>query len=552
MPMISKMVASLVVVLALSSSPAKAAWLVKQVKPEDGKSARILSVKQVDREIDGNIQVLRSFPRYLSEGVAPTGGIYEEILYSDEAAPAKVRSFKNGRYEFAGATEVRTIVEQGPKENRINLTITGDGYRLAEKERFFGDAKRMKDELFTGKTYSAYLPLFNVYAVFVESKESGLTDGPNHQRDTALGLYRDPPGSKRGIMPGNTQAIDAAIALAPATDYPIILANDEFYGGLGGEYAITTRSVESGIVVLRHELGHNFGQVGEEYDSGGVYSGANASRSATNPSWKHWLTVPTTSHVYETKYLSGDYVWKPLSQGSYSTDLGFPAPNGGVAYDFEVILSSVGWSTPDDVYVYFDGQKVALEGTYTVDRSFFTFRLPQSPAPGKHKLEVRENIADGDNVLAFAEVYAQPDGFDAIPDEVAAYATFDQMGTKSYRPTHGSCPMRDMKHAEFCPVDKENMWTRFLARVKLVDEATVAGTGVRTVAVKTPPLPALDIRWYTVDSAGHETEVSSLQGLSVWDADAQTHGTYRVKIHFRTPEVRKYTPSFDAQKDFKL
>ena len=51
------------------------------------------------------------------------------------------------------------------------------------------------------------------------------------------------------------------------------------WGGLGGRYAITTRSLTSGSMVLRHELGHNFSNVGEEYDGGQVYSGANFSRT---------------------------------------------------------------------------------------------------------------------------------------------------------------------------------------------------------------------------------------------------------------------------------
>jgi hypothetical protein len=551
--MISKLVVSFAVMFALSASQAQAAWLVKQVKTDPSKAAKVLSAQHVDRAVKGEKQVLRSFPRFLSEDVPPSGGIYEEILYTDQAAPKVAREFKAGpAYKFDGATEVRTIVEQGPKENRINLTMVGDGYTLAEKEKFFSDAARIKDDLFANQAYSTYLPLFNVYAVFVESKESGLTDG-SHTVNTALGLYRDPPGSKRGIMPGNTTAIDAAIALAPASDYPILIANDDFYGGLGGEYAITTRSVQSGIIVLRHELGHNFGQVGEEYDMGQVYTGANSSPTADNLTWAHWLTNTTPQqHVYESKFLAGDYVWKPLNQGAYTSTFNFPAPAGNVPYDFEVIISAVGWSTPDDVYVYFDGQKVDLEGLYTNDRSFFTFRLPQSPAPGSHTLEVKENISDGDNVLAFAELYAQPDGFDTIPDEVAAYATFDEGGNKTYRPTHASCPMRNMKHESFCPVDVENMWTRFLARVKLVDDGTITGTDTRDIDVKTPPLPGLDIHWYTVDSAGAETEVPGLHGKTSWQADANTHGLYRAKLHFQTDQVRKYTTDFDATKDFKL
>src|SRR5262249_21921093 len=161
------------------------------------KQAQVLSVKRSSRAVNAasGAQVLRSIPRYILEDAPPAGGTYQEVLYTDRAMPAALKAFKNGeKFTFTGQTEVRVLVEQGPKENRINLPIVGDGYTLAEKEKFFTDAARIKDELFANEAYTSYLPLFNVYAVFVESKESGLTDGA-HTVDTALGLYRSPAGS---------------------------------------------------------------------------------------------------------------------------------------------------------------------------------------------------------------------------------------------------------------------------------------------------------------------------------------------------------------------
>jgi hypothetical protein len=47
-------------------------------------------------------------------------------------------------------------------------------------------------------------------------------------------------------------------------DFPSIVGNDDFYGGLGGEFVIGTKSHTTGTIVLRHEMGHNFVNVGEE------------------------------------------------------------------------------------------------------------------------------------------------------------------------------------------------------------------------------------------------------------------------------------------------
>ena len=526
-------------------------WLVK--RRISGDEVHVISVTRTELSApelaDKGRVVLRSFPALLDERAKISADIYEEILYTDGALPTPLHGFRAPERENFDRAEVRTLVNQGPVRNRINLTIVGDGYKEAEKEKFFADANRLSHELFTGSTFASYVSLFNVYAVFVPSQDSGVTDG-NNKKNTVLGLYRNPPGSKRGVFPGKPAAIDAAISLAPATDYPILVANDDFYGGLGGQYAITTRSVESGIVVLRHELGHNFGQVGEEYDSGAVYRGANSSPSASVP-WTQWITGPTKT--YNSKFLSGDYVWQPLSQGAYTRTFNFPG-NLRDGWEFEIQLSSVGWATPGDVAVLLDGQPREIMGHYTLDRSFFTFHLEQSLAPGKHTIEVREMIHDGDNILAFAEIFAHPPGFDWTKDKIEAFNTFDQFGSDvGYRPTHDSCLMRDMTTPKFCAVDEENMWVRFLNRVSLVDSLIATGTGDnRMVTVTTPALTGLSIHWFMVDGGGQETEIPALANMKTWKADGTHHGKHRAKVSFRTAEVRQLTSSFDVSADIDL
>jgi len=71
----------------------------------------------------------------------------------------------------------------------------------------------------------------------------------------------------RAIYVGDASAARSACrATGPnACNFPTIIGNDPYYGGLGGEFAVSTSSPTSGTVVLRHEFGHNFGNVGEEY-----------------------------------------------------------------------------------------------------------------------------------------------------------------------------------------------------------------------------------------------------------------------------------------------
>jgi len=59
------------------------------------------------------------------------------------------------------------------------------------------------DDMWGDVTFASYLPVFNIWALYEESAETGI--GVNSQpRDTAYRLYRD--GTQlRGIFPGNAQ-----------------------------------------------------------------------------------------------------------------------------------------------------------------------------------------------------------------------------------------------------------------------------------------------------------------------------------------------------------
>lgn len=540
--------------VALQAAPltALASWRVGLVK-KDGE-LKPLNLVEVAPSERGD-RVLRSLPFALREDPGADQGVYEERIVSDlKAFRAELGAREAARFDEIvdvglapdwPGSEVRALVSQGPPTNRINLTIVGDGYTSAERERFFEDARRTSDDLFKGETFRSYLALFNVYAVFVPSQDSGITDLSS--KSTALGLYRDPAGSKRAIMIRNVGAAERALKLAPATDYPILLANDEFYGGLGGRYAITTRSTSSGTIVLRHELGHNFGNVGEEYDGGQVYQGANHSSSPQAP-WSHW--AQGSMETFESERLIGAYLWKNLARGGWSES--FRVPQGSATFDF--FISTVGWSSPDDVLIKIDGKRVDVVGKYHTDRSFFDPAAgPAALAPGDHVIDVSENLKDGDNVLASIEAHAYPAGYDFTPDRVGAFATFDEDGSHvGYRPTHRSCLMREMRSYKFCAVDQENMWLRFLHKVRLIDELKVQTVGAaREVVLTVPPLAGLDVRWYR-EEAGRSTELVDLRGARNWPVESTLHGRVRAVVTFTTPEVRKPSKDFTQEASIQL
>jgi hypothetical protein len=533
----------------LAATPADL-YRIQQRRNADG-SVEILGMANASGEkLAGDETLLRSFPGELSEEAAPSSWIFEErILKSSKFNSAETAFLQKMplQSEVWPGAEVRTIVSQGPASNRIDLTIVGDGYTAAEKARFFEDAQRLTSEMFVGKAFASYLALFNVHAVFIPSKESGITDTKN--KDTALGLYRSPKGSKRAIMPGNAAAARRAIRLAPATDYSILLANDDFYGGLGGEFAITTRSPNSGSMVLNHELGHNISEVGEEYDGGDVYSGANFSSSKAVP-WGEW--VDGELKVENAEILAVSYPWKNLSSGAVAVPFTMPGKAGENA--LVVDLSSVGWSSPDDVEILIDGKVRTYEGIFTNDRSFFRLTNLNDVLPGRHELLIREKKKDGDNVLAAIRVMAHPKDYDFTPFKVGAFPLFASGGRfVGYRSTHESCLMRNMRHPNFCSVDQQNIWHNLLRRVSLIDGVKSLRTGeLVSASVKTPDLPGLSIQWYLVGADG-EKELPEFRDKKSWEKSGLAAGAEMlVRVRFETKEVRESTKDFEDAVKFRV
>ena len=512
-------------------SNAFAGILVKEVISSNRSSLE--EIIYVNQEVTHPL-IIRDLPLFINERDYVSKDIYRETIYPDYDPRLALKASDDTPPTFEGS-EARTIIKQGPDDNRIILTILGDGYTTEEKEKFFQDAKFIVEDLFVGVTFKSYLPLFNIYAVFTPSQESGITD--QVRKKTAFGLYRSPAGSKRGIMPGNSSALEAALKLAPArANYPIVIANDKYYGGLGGRYAITTSSKESGPIVLRHELGHNFSNVGEEYDGGQVYQGANFSRSGIGQ-WDHWRATPS-KEKHDATFVFGAYIWQELSKPfiqNFTTDES--------AALFSVKISSVGWEKEGDVEILLDGSPLSPVGHYTRDRSFFE-TTPFALKSGKHQLIIRSNGNNPAHVLAFADGYSYPADYDFYSGEVKAFNVFSEDESMvGYRPTENTCLMRDMLSKVFCPVDQENIWLQFLMRVSLIDSLTKNNND--TVELKTIPFDPsnLEISWFE-----NGQELLDYRGRNV----VPVKPNLKARVKLVTPEVRIKSEHFQDEKNFKL
>ena len=121
-----------------------AVWKVKEVILHGERE--ILSVSWEEKEISEEKIILKNHPYVLDEFSPSNQRNYQEVLYrKDRLPPEYAYSYTKMKRENIELpdSEVKTLIEQGSPDNRINLTILGDGYTIEEKEKFFSDAKRI-------------------------------------------------------------------------------------------------------------------------------------------------------------------------------------------------------------------------------------------------------------------------------------------------------------------------------------------------------------------------------------------------------------------------
>ncbi len=441
--------------------------------------------------------------------------------------------------------EVRTIISSGPPANRIDIVFMGDGYTVSEREKFFSDINRLVDDMFLGDTFKSYLPVFNVHVVFRASRESGIPK--QRPGDTAYGLYRE-GDTLRAIFPGDPAALRDSCNAAPDCDYPVVIANDPWYGGLGGEFAISTSSQQSGTVVLRHELGHNFGRVGEEYDGGG-YFGANHADETSSIGWRHW-TSDSIPRLREepmiARYLA--WPWHDFKKGNFEARF---KSNGQYAKT-AIRFSASGFGSPGSLEVRLDDVQIPFQEPQSPDRTFVDIEIPSGLPSGDHRL-VFKAIGDATDPrgqwLSSLTVHEYAGDFHDEPGLVSAFPVFDSTrSVAGYRPTNESCLMRDMTHQNFCQVCQENNWMKFLDRIEMIDRASLrkSDAGILSAEVVTlelgqfrrlgqgPEHEKIEIRWFA-DSK----ELPQFRDVARWEVKSPLSASkLEVEVKLLSPEIR--------------
>ncbi|CED82240.1 Ubiquitin-specific protease [Phaffia rhodozyma] len=470
----------------------------------------------------------------------------------------------------------------GKVENRVNIAFFGDGYLLEERGKFMKDVKHLMSSIVEDGTFKSTADLFNFWGVFVPSEESGV--GSNGQpKKTPFGLYRD-GHELRALYPGYRRRARKACKLVRegylgegGCDQMAIVGNFAYYGGLGGEFTITTASKLNGALVLRHEIGHSLIEVGEEYEGGFVYTGVNSSPSLKSSKWAHWLSDPLSKPRQEDMNTPLQaYPWHDLSASSWK--ITFFVPDGIERYpDFALRFSVAGLRDEAEMLVKLDGRPIKWtipEGWKgSVDRAWISIRnpVPDGLAAGAHVISfelvdterpvsrsfrkdkyqgVREEVIRQICSVELTQ-YGVDKKFNSDPDFIGAFPTRSLYGNVTYRPTNENCLMRMVATPTFCPVCLEDLWIKQLEKISLIDSLSVIET---TEAESIHPAQTFNL---TLLPLAHYRNVSFTKErfFITWTLDEvrqpewddrtvvvipkdEAVGTWKVTVNFWTKEIR--------------
>lgn len=203
--------------------------------------------------------------------------------------------------------KVDTLIHNGSTDNRINVVILGDGFKVEELPKFVTEARSFAESFKVYEPFKQYSRYLNFFCISTPSEESGISNpgtAPdayhNHPVIQVNNFYGGSFGSGIHRLTGLSKDYLVYEVLAgnfPEYDVVVVILNTPFYGGSGGAYATFTLDYRANLIGI-HEIGHSFGRLSDEYWAGSVYAYENINMTKETRReyvrWKDWLdTAPT-------------------------------------------------------------------------------------------------------------------------------------------------------------------------------------------------------------------------------------------------------------------
>ena len=159
------------------------------------------------------------------------------------------------------------VMKNGEPCDKVDILLLGDGYTVAEMEKWHRDARRLTETLFATSPFRENRGLFNVWALDTPAQESGVSRPSD-------GVYRHSPiraaydafGSERYVLAFDNKRMREITSAAPY-EFVEIVVNDRKYGGGGIHNLYATVAADNATTpyIFVHEFGHHFAGLADEY-----------------------------------------------------------------------------------------------------------------------------------------------------------------------------------------------------------------------------------------------------------------------------------------------
>jgi len=169
---------------------------------------------------------------------------------------------KPNRYD-----KVFRVLANGDPHEEVDLVFIAEGYTADQEEVFRKDVETFVNAIFSFEPFKSRRSNFNVSCVFRPSSDQGMDEPRQHRyKNTVIDASFNALGTDRYMLTENNRAY-RDVASAVPYDALCILVNSDRYGGgaLYNTFTISTTHNALSQRVFRHEFGHGFGGLADEY-----------------------------------------------------------------------------------------------------------------------------------------------------------------------------------------------------------------------------------------------------------------------------------------------
>lgn len=164
--------------------------------------------------------------------------------------------------------QVKEIFKNTSPDRAVDIAVIAEGYTENETDKFYEDARKLAESLFTHEPFKSYSTRINIYAIAAVSLDKGISmPHKDEWKKTAIGSHYFTFYEPRYLTTPNVFVLRDYASLVPY-DAIYILANTPEYGGGGiyNFYALASAgSKRAKDEVIVHEFGHSFAGLADEY-----------------------------------------------------------------------------------------------------------------------------------------------------------------------------------------------------------------------------------------------------------------------------------------------